>query len=402
MIYIVRHGQTAGNKAKVLQGCGSNHPLNEEGIRQAEAVRKWILEQLIHFDILFTNGVEASGKEKKMIRMTTAPGKLKNLLILTALMLAISAQVLFAAPGQVTNASNGASQNGWLHVNGTQLVNEQGHAVVLHGMSSHGLQWFSQYATRNAIGATAAYGANLFRVAMYTKEGGYLSQKQAIMKKLYAAVDAAISRNMYVIIDWHILSDGNPKSHQRAAKIFFRKVSQRYGNTPNVIYEICNEPNGGTSWSDIREYAETVIPVIRKNAPDSVIIVGTPTWSQDVDQAAAEPLEDQKNIMYTLHFYAATHKENLRDKLKSAREAGLPIFISEFSICDASGNGGIDYDSADAWFQMINDYNLSYAGWNISNKNESSALIKSDCKKTSGWTDDELSETGLWLKNTMK
>ena len=106
--------------------------------------------------------------------------------------------------------------------------------------------------------------------------------------------------------------------------------------------------------------------------------------------------------MYTLHFYAATHKDNLRDKLKNARNAGLPIIISEFSICDASGNGGLDYDSANAWFQMIEDYNLSYAGWNISNKDESSALIRSDCDKTSGWKDDELSETGLWLKNTMK
>ena len=120
--------------------------------------------------------------------MTAAARKLKILLILTAFMLAVSAQILFAAPGQVTDASNGASQNGWLHVNGTQLVNEQGHAVVLHGMSSHGLQWFAQYTTRNAIGATAAYGANLFRVAMYTKEGGYLSHKSAMTKKLYAAV----------------------------------------------------------------------------------------------------------------------------------------------------------------------------------------------------------------------
>ena len=101
--------------------------------------------------------------------MTGAARRLKILLVLTAFMLAISAQILFAAPGQVTNASNGASQNGWLHVSGMQLVNEQGHAVVLHGMSSHGLQWFAQYTTRNAIGATAAYGANLFRVAMYTR-----------------------------------------------------------------------------------------------------------------------------------------------------------------------------------------------------------------------------------------
>ena len=396
MIYIVRHGQTAGNKAKVLQGCGSNHPLNEEGIRQAEAVRKWILEQLIHFDILFTKGVEAPGKEKKMIRMTTAPGKLKNLLILTALMLAISAQVLFAAPGQVTNASNGASQNGWLHVNGTQLVNEQGHAVVLHGMSSHGLQWFSQYTTRNAIGSTAAYGANLFRVAMYTKEGGYLSQKQAIMKKLYAAVDAAISRNMYVIIDWHILSDGNPKSHQRAAKIFFRKVSQRYGNTPNVIYEICNEPNGKGTWKNIRSYANAVIPVIRKNSPKSLILVGTPTWSQDVDVVAQSPLAC-KNIMYTCHFYAGTHKAWLRNRILTAMEQGVPVFVSEWGTSGATGGGGVYKKEAGKWISFMEKHKISWANWSYCNKSESSAALKRGANAEDGLKKWELSESGKYV-----
>ena len=121
--------------------------------------------------------------------------------------------------------------------------------------------------------------------------------------------------------------------------------------------------------------------------------------SQDVDQAAADPITGEENIAYTTHFYAATHKDNIRSKVKTAHDKGLCVFISEFSICDASGNGGIDYDSADDWFEMINDYNLSYAGWNLSNKDETSSLISSSCDKKSGWTDDELSETGKWLKS---
>ena len=309
---------------------------------------------------------------------------------------------------KVTEPENGTpvQVHGALAVKGTDLVDSKGKEYQLKGVSTHGLAWFPEYVNKESFQTFRdQWGANLIRLAMYTGEnGGYCTDgnKDELKKLVDSGVEYATDLGMYVIIDWHILSDNDPRTNQDEAVAFFDEMSRKYADYKNVLYEICNEPNGGTSWSDIREYAETVIPVIRKNAPDSVIIVGTPTWSQDVDQAAAEPLEDQKNIMYTLHFYAATHKENLRDKLKSAREAGLPIFISEFSICDASGNGGIDYDSADAWFQMINDYNLSYAGWNISNKNESSALIKSDCQKTSGWTDDELSETGLWLKNTMK
>ncbi|MDE5873697.1 MAG: glycoside hydrolase family 5 protein, partial [Lachnospiraceae bacterium] len=164
-----------------------------------------------------------------------------------------------------------------------------------------------------------------------------------------------------------------------------------------IIYEICNEPNGGTSWSEVKSYAEEIIPIIRKNDPDAIIIVGTPTWSQDVDIAAQDPL-DYDNVMYAIHFYAATHTDNIRNKAKTAFSSGLPIFVSEFSICDASGNGAIDYNQADLWFDLIEEYNLSYAAWNVSNKDETSSLIKSSCSKTSGWSDDELSETGIWLK----
>ena len=296
--------------------------------------------------------------------------------------------------------------HGALSVNGTDLVDQNGKPYQLRGVSTHGIAWFPQYVNKDSFKTFRdEWGANLIRLAMYTGEGGgYCTdgdqdELKALVEK---GVDAATELGMYVIIDWHILSDNNPKQNQDEAIAFFNEMAQKYADYKNVLFEICNEPNGGTSWSDIKEYAAAVIPVIRKYAKDAIIIVGTPTWSQDVDAAAQDPIEDEKNLMYTLHFYAATHKENLRDKLKTARNAGLPIFISEFSICDASGNGGIDYDSADAWFQLIEDDNLSYAAWNISNKDESSALIRSDCEKTSGWKDEELSDTGIWLKNTMK
>ena len=320
-------------------------------------------------------------------------------------------EVPVAAKGEkkkVREPENGTplEVHGALSVNGTDLVDQNGKPYQLRGVSTHGIAWFPQYVNKDSFKTFRdEWGTNLIRLAMYTGEGGgYCTdgdqdELKALVEK---GVDAATELGMYVIIDWHILSDNNPKQNQDEAIAFFNEMAQKYADYKNVLFEICNEPNGGISWSDIKEYAAAVIPVIRKYAKDAIIIVGTPTWSQDVDAAAQDPIEDEKNLMYTLHFYAATHKENLRDKLKTARNAGLPIFISEFSICDASGNGGIDYDSADAWFQLIEDDNLSYAAWNISNKDESSALIRSDCEKTSGWKDEELSDTGIWLKNTMK
>jgi endoglucanase len=203
---------------------------------------------------------------------------------------------------------------------------------------------------------------------------------------------------MYVIIDWHILKDGNPNTHIAEAKQFFADMSRKYANYDNVLYEICNEPNGSTTWSDVKKYADTIIPIIRENDPDAIILVGTPTWSQDVDQVASNPVKQKKNVMYVMHFYAATHKEWLRDKLKSARAAGTPVFITECSSCSADGNGSIEYSSANEWKKLINDNMISFVGWSLSNKNETSAIIRSSCSKHSGWSDSELTDSGRYLK----
>lgn len=210
-------------------------------------------------------------------------------------------------PKPQTTRKGGVSENGALHVDGTQLMNENNEPVVLHGMSSHGLQWFGNFATENAVKATADYGANLFRCAMYTDEGGYISNP-SVKDTLINAVDSAIRQDMYVIIDWHILSDGNPMQHIDDAVDFFGEMSERYKDSNAVLYEICNEPNGNVTWNDnVKPYAETVIPVIRTNT-NAIILVGSPTWSQDLHEAAKNPI-NAENIMYTCHFYAGTHTD---------------------------------------------------------------------------------------------
>lgn len=292
--------------------------------------------------------------------------------------------------------------HGKLSVSGTDLVDQNGDKYQLKGVSTHGIAWFPEYVNKDAIQTFRDdWGANLIRIAMYSDENmGYCSGgDQAKLKGLVdTGVQAAAELGMYVIVDWHVLGDQNPQVHKEEAKAFFDEVTKKYANYGNVIYEICNEPNGGTTWADVKSYAEEVIPVIRANAPDAIIIIGTPNWSQDVDLAAADPVKGYDNLMYAIHFYAATHTDWLRTKATNAMSSGLPIFVSEFSICDASGNGAIDYGQADQWFDLINQYNLSYAAWNVSNKAETSSLIKSSCTKTSGWTEDDLSETGVWIR----
>ena len=296
--------------------------------------------------------------------------------------------------------------HGKLSVKGTDLVDSKGNKYQLKGVSTHGMAWFPDYVNKEAFKTFRDdWDANLIRLAMYTDEnGGYCvgGDKNYLKGLVDTGVNAATELGMYVIIDWHILHDLTPQKYKEEAKAFFQEMSSKYKDYDNVIYEICNEPNGGTSWGDVKSYAEEVIPIIRANDPDAIIIVGTPTWSQDVDIAAQDPITGYDNIMYAIHFYATTHTDGIRNKGVTAINSGLPIFISEFSICDASGNGAIDYNQAELWFDMIDQYNLSYAAWNISNKNETSSLIQSSCSKTSDWTEDELSETGKWIRNKMK
>ncbi len=295
--------------------------------------------------------------------------------------------------------------HGKLSVKGTDIVDKNGTMYQLKGVSTHGIAWFPDYVNKECFKTFRDdWGANLIRIAMYTHEnGGYCSggDKEYLKGLVDDGVNYATELGMYVIVDWHILHDLNPQVNKADAKLFFEEMSAKYKDYDNVIYEICNEPNGGTSWSDVKSYAEEIIPIIRKNAPDAIIIVGTPNWSQDVDIASQDPIKGYDNIMYAAHFYAATHTDNIRSKVQTALDNGLPVFISEFSICDASGNGAIDYGQADKWFDLINSNNLSYAGWNISNKDETSSLIKSSCSKTSWWEESELSETGVWLRKTI-
>lgn len=315
---------------------------------------------------------------------------------------------------KVTDTKNGKKEDnpykahGKLAVSGTDLVDASGSKFQLKGVSTHGLTWFADFVSKDTYQYFKdSVGINLVRFAMYTDTGdsyGYCSggNKLEIEELLGKGVDAATDLGLYAIIDWHILNDNDPNMHIDDAKDFFDRISKKYASYGNVIYEIANEPNGGTTWDSVKSYAETIIPIIRKNAPDAIIIVGTPTWSQDVDVAAADPITDQTNLMYAVHFYAATHKDDLRNKVQSALDSGLPIFVSEFGLCDASGNGSIDYDQSDAWFDLINDKNLSYAAWNISNKAETSSLFDSSCTKTSGFTDDDLSDSGRYIKEKIE
>ena len=292
-------------------------------------------------------------------------------------------------------------QHGALHVENGKLTDADGNIVQLYGMSTHGIAWFPQYINYDSFRTLRDdWNTNCIRLAMYTAEyGGYCAggDKEQLKQLVRDGVSYATELGMYVIVDWHILSDCDPNQNKDEAIAFFREMSESFADNDNVLYEICNEPNSGTSWDSIKSYAEEVIPVIREQKPDAVILVGTPTWSQEIDKAAASPLTFD-NVMYTLHFYAGTHKDDLRNRLETCAQNNLPVFVSEFGMCDASGNGANDFDSTTKWLDLLNKYQISFCCWNLANKDESSSVFKAASTALSDWTDEDFNESGRWIR----
>lgn len=298
------------------------------------------------------------------------------------------------------------SQHGQLSVKNGQLVDKSGKGYQLRGMSTHGLTWFPEFVNESAFKTLRDdWNTNVVRLAMYVDEWGngqcYMGNKSGSLELLEKGVDICIKLDMYVIIDWHVLNPGDPSKYTNEAKSFFETVSKRYAKYPNVIYEICNEPNGGASWSgNIKPYAEKIIPVIRKNAPNSVIIVGTPTWSQEIDKPLSDPL-NYKNVMYAFHFYAATHA-GLRSNVENCVAQGLPVFVSEFGTCDASGGGANDFNETQKWLSYFDKQGISYCNWSICNKDETCSVLRPGTSANGNWSESDLTENGKWIHDWLK
>ena len=309
--------------------------------------------------------------------------------------------IFVAISSAVGQAQTPLAANGRLKVAGIQLTNESGKAVQLRGMSTHGLQWFPQCYTQASVQALATdWGADILRAAMYVDEGGYLDNQSGLRAKINQLVDWTAQAGIYCVIDWHVLNPGNPNERLSYAIDFFRTMAQTHANKKNVIYEICNEPNG-VSWAQIKSYAEQVIPVIRQYDPDAIILVGTPNWDQNPEEAAANPLTgaNAHNVMYTFHFYAASHF--FQDRIKTVASS-IPLFCSEWGTSTYTGGGNLDVNNAQSWLNMMAGSNsggqkISWCNWTFSDAGESSAALNAGACNAQQW--NNTSTSGTWVKD---
>lgn len=298
----------------------------------------------------------------------------------------------------ITNAQF-VKEHGQLSVKGTQLVDKNGHPIVLRGLSFGWHNWWGNFYNKEVVKTLHNdWDATVLRAAMGVDadENCYIQNPKVSKAKIEAVVKAAIEQDIYVIIDFH-----SHNIHLKEAKIFFSEMSKKYGKYPHIIYEIFNEPDY-ESWDEVKAYSQEVITVIRANDPKNIILVGNPHWDQDIHLAAKDPILGHDNLMYTMHFYAGTHGKWLRERTDEAIKRGLPIFVSESAGMEATGDGPLNLVAWQEYIDWMETNKISWATWSVSSKVEACSFLKPNANSNGKWKDTDIQESGLIVRDYLR
>lgn len=290
-------------------------------------------------------------------------------------------------------------RHGQLSVQGTQLVDKDNTPIVLRGMCLGWHSMWPRFYNEKAVNwLKKDFNCNIIRAAMGIELGEmpYIKEPQFSKDKIETVVKGAIKSDIYVIIDWH-----SHNINLNEAKVFFAEMSKKYAKYPNIIYEVFNEPDN-ESWWEVKTYAEEIIKVIRENDPNNVILVGCPHWDQDIDLPAADPIKGYNNIMYTMHFYAATHGKELRDRTDAAIKSGLPVFVSESAGMEASGDGPLNLQAWQEYIDWMEARKLSWITWSVSDKDETCSILQKSAKSEGNWKEKDLKESGIKVREFLR
>jgi len=284
-------------------------------------------------------------------------------------------------------------------VQGNTIVNQYGEPTRLRGMSFFWSQWQGHYWTADTVRwLRDDWHVSVVRAAMGVELGGYLANPSVEKAKVEAIVDSAIDVGIYVIIDWH---DHHADEHSAEADVFFAEMAQKYGHFPNVLFEPFNEPIGQSWQGLIKPYHEKIVSTIRLHT-NNIIVLGTPFYSQYVDEASLNPVSGV-NLAYTIHFYAAAagHRAQLRSRVATALSNGIALFATEWGTCQETGNGNLDLVDAQTWLDLFAAHHISDANWAVSDKDESCSALRPGAA-TSSWTSADLTTSGMWVRSSIR
>jgi endoglucanase len=310
--------------------------------------------------------------------------------------------------GAPTGGTTPVAINGQLHVCGLRLCNQHGNPIQLRGMSTHGIQWYPQCVNNTSLDALASdWKADVLRISMYIQEGGYETNPRLFTDRVHSFIEMATTRGMYAIVDWHMLTPGDPNFNLTRARTFFTEIAQRHRDKVNILYEVANEPNGDSvTWARIKTYHEQIIPVIRAEDPDSVILLGTRAWSSLGFSAGSSETEivndpvNATNVMYTFHFYAASH--NYVSGLSRAADR-IPVFVTEFGTQEASGDGANNFTRSQQFLDVMAQKKVSWVNWNYSDDFRSGAVFTTGtCPGGPFAGTSRLKPAGNWVRDRIR
>ncbi|HSC89432.1 MAG TPA: glycoside hydrolase family 5 protein, partial [Polyangiaceae bacterium] len=290
------------------------------------------------------------------------------------------------------NSVTPVARHGQLAIDGTKIVDSHGDVTQLKGVSTQWLNWEQAYSTsREAMRwLRDNWGLSVFRIANGIEgQNGYLTEPADRLEMVRDIIDNAIANEVYVLVDWHT----HEPEHLDEAKAFFAAIAEEYGDEPNVIYELFNEPLA-LDWStELKPYHEELLAVIRAHDPDNLVVVGTPRWDQRPDLAVADPIADA-NVAYTLHFYACSHQAAIRANGSAALAGGLPLFVTEWGATHADGgtaaNPGVCETPARDWHAWLEENDVSWAAWKLDDGDDSSSMLATGASVNGGWDEDDL------------
>ena len=304
-----------------------------------------------------------------------------------------------------------ASNNGKLHVEGSKIINEYGREVVINGVSSGDVGNLNTVGTYQSIHTLKNWGGTGYRIfvdAVKNWGAWYINREDEIVEKVKKYIDNIIQNDMYVIVCWNP-GEINAEEHHDKEIEFFTRLANLYPNDPHIIYEIWNEPEtgNGSTWNDVKNTSNTIIPAIRNISPDSLVLVGLLNGS--FSYALNNPIEFD-NIMYTHHMYmnslgGAYSNAYYLESYKNAIERGLPIFESEWGPMGlAQGEEMVIEPYAQSYFRFLKEHNISnlqFCFTQMNDKNMSYFGIVTSPNWKDDLPDSILKPNGIFMKNSL-
>lgn len=249
-----------------------------------------------------------------------------------------------------------------LKVVGNEVITkENGHPIRFRGVSLCSLAWHSPLEQiKEVTDVNNGWHANILRLPVQAREWDRGSHQSYIRNRLEPAIKLCIAKNVYCIIDWHLIAAWDSAETDEKVREFWKMVAPLYADNSNIIYEIFNEPTTPKArtrenWLKWRERAQTWVDYIRSLAPETILLVGSPHWDQMTSFADELPFKGE-NIAYVTHVYPQWKPESW-DQLFGKAADSVPMMITEWGWSSAKqSKDTLLYGTRESFGQPLRNY----------------------------------------------